>query len=254
MAATAKDIEVRPVSRRDAAECIRRYHYSGKPYCKSTVHLGVFLGGRLYGAMQFGDPVNKRLSMGLVSGTGWHQFTELNRMAFGPELPRNSESRALSVALRILRNNASQLKWVQSFADGAQCGDGTIYRASGFVLTQIKKNSLFRVGGGVMSPTGLRTGRFRALVSRHGTAWAKRALGAELEPIPGFQLRYVYFLDPAWRARLTCAEIPFSRIAEVGAKMYLGKRAGSSDSAASGHQSEEGGASPTSALPAYEDG
>lgn len=34
-----------------------------------------------------------------------------------------------------------QLKWVVSFADGAQCGDGAIYRASGFVLTGIRVNN-----------------------------------------------------------------------------------------------------------------
>ena len=43
-------------------------------------------------------------------------------------------------------------------------------------------------------------------------------------PIPGFQLRYIYFIDRACRAKLTVPEIPFSRIDELGAGMYKGEK------------------------------
>ena len=43
-------------------------------------------------------------------------------------------------------------------------------------------------------------------------------------PIPGFQLRYMYFIDPSYRKRLTVPEIPFSRIDEMGAGMYKGEK------------------------------
>jgi hypothetical protein len=62
-------------------------------------------------------------------------------MAFDELLPKNSESRSISVALRLIKKKAPQIKWILSFADGTQCGDGTIYRASGFKLCGIKKNS-----------------------------------------------------------------------------------------------------------------
>jgi hypothetical protein len=39
----------------------------------------------------------------------------------------------------------------------------------------------------------------------------------------GFQLRYIYFLDPKYRKRLTVPEIPFSKIDEMGAGMYKGE-------------------------------
>ena len=59
----------------------------------------------------------------------------------------------------------------------------------------------------------------------------------------------------AVRDRLTVPVIPFSRIAEMGAGMYLGKkRAGRADSGPSADQAEGGGANPTSAiLPAIRD-
>jgi hypothetical protein len=61
-------------------------------------------------------------------------------MAFSDILPRNSESRAIAISIRLIKKNAPHIKWIVSFADGCQCGDGTIYRASGFELTAIKKN------------------------------------------------------------------------------------------------------------------
>ena len=44
------------------------------------------------------------------------------------------------------------------------------------------------------------------------------------KPIPGFQLRYMYFINPTYRKRLTVPEIPFSRIDELGAGMYKGEK------------------------------
>jgi hypothetical protein len=41
--------------------------------------------------------------------------------------------------------------------------------------------------------------------------------------IPGFQLRYVYFIDKTYRQRLTVPEVPFSKIDEMGAGMYKGE-------------------------------
>lgn len=61
-------------------------------------------------------------------------------MAFSDLLPKNSESRAIAISIRLLKQKAPHLKWIISFADGCQCGDGTIYRASGFELTNIKEN------------------------------------------------------------------------------------------------------------------
>lgn len=40
---------------------------------------------------------------------------------------------------------------------------------------------------------------------------------------PGFQLRYVYFMGPKWRKRLTVPELPFSEIDRRGTGMYKGE-------------------------------
>ena len=42
--------------------------------------------------------------------------------------------------------------------------------------------------------------------------------------LPGFQLRYIYFIDKTYRERLTVPELPYSAIEEAGARMYKGER------------------------------
>ena len=77
----------------------------------------------------------------LVKNTGWNEFIELNRMAFDDYLPKNSESRCIAISIKLIKKHYPHIKWIISFADGCQCGDGAIYRASGFKLVYIKQNS-----------------------------------------------------------------------------------------------------------------
>lgn len=240
---SAKDIVLKPIDAKAANELIKRVHYSGKVVQNSQLHIGVYYHGKLEGAMQFGPSLDKRKIMGLVSGTGWNEFIELNRLAFTDALPRNSESRALAVAMRLLRKYAPQIKWVISFADATQCGDGTIYRAAGFVLTGIKKNdqiwesprgarfsrtSLTDGRSKIQQEKAVRLSRVTATKARNiletGAASMKTFQEAGFRPIPGFQLRYIYFIDPSYRQRLTVPELPYSKIAEVGAGMYRGEK------------------------------
>jgi hypothetical protein len=205
--ASAKDIFIKPIKAHAAKSIIQKHHYSGKCTQNSQLHFGVFIGGKLDGALQFGPPIDRRKILPLVKDSKWGDVIELNRMAFGSDLPRNSESRAISVCFRLMRSYYPQIKWVVSFADGCQCGDGTIYRASGFILTAINKNSTM-----AMLPNG-------DVVAIHGTS-KKDMTGAVR--LKGYQLRYIYFLDKKERSNLSVKEIPFSEIDKLGAGMYKG--------------------------------
>lgn len=289
----AKALIVKPISSQDANRIVRSLHYSGKVVNNSQIHLGVFMDGKCGGAMQFGPSLDKRKIQGLVSGTLWNEFIELNRMAFADWLPRNGESRCIGYAMRWIKKTYPWIKWVVSFADGTQCGDGTIYRASGFVLTGIKKNNqiweaptgeVFNdtsirpgIGGErereraaqVFSRTSLTDGRSKqqqqakSIVSRTTTTKGTHILetgassmkvykDAGWKPKAGFQLRYIYFLDPTARDRLTAPILPFSEIDRRGAGMYKGKQriscAGSVRGDTPPVQGGEGGSSPTPAL------
>lgn len=264
----AKRIIVKPISRQDADKVIKALHYSGKVVNNSQLHLGVFLDGKCGGALQFGPSLDKRKIVSLVEGTGWNEFIELNRLAFADWLPRNSESRAIAYSMRWIRKTYPHLKWIVSFADATQCGDGTIYRASGFILTGIKRNTQIWEApqGDRFSRTSLTDGRSKQQqqqanrlcrvsatkagnILTTGGASMSSFKDAGFVPLPGFQLRYIYFLDPESRHRLTVPELQFSEIDRMNARMYLGiKRPSSIDSDASAIHAEEGGANPTDGL------
>lgn len=234
---SAKDLRVEPMGARAANAFMRRMHYSGKVVRNSQLHLGVLWEGRVEGVLQFGPSLDKRKLIGLVEGTEWDQFLELNRMAFSERLPRNSESRAIAVSMRLIRKHAPRVKWIVSFADATQCGDGTIYRASGFVLTGIKTNKdLARLpDGSVIHTLTLHSGTNRPRPEAGGRSYFDvtggrydfpgyiKAVGGEI--LTGHQMRYLYFLDQKWRDKLTVPEVPFAEIARLGAGMYLGERA-----------------------------
>lgn len=231
----AKDIVLRPIESALANDTIRRLHYSGKYVRNSQVHLGVFLNGSLEGAMQYGPPMDRSKLLGMVTDTPWNGMLELNRMAFSEVLPPNSESRAIAVGFRLLRRYAAHVKWVVTFADATQCGDGTIYRAAGLFLTGIRTSrNLARLPGGtVIHKMTLESGPSRPRPEAGGRSYYEvtggrydfaayvAALGGAV--LPGYQLRYVGFVDPSWRDRLAVPVLPYSTIAEVGASMYKGR-------------------------------
>lgn len=229
-----KEIIIKVIPAKVANPFVMKHHYSGKVVQNSSLHFGAFLDGRLHGVLSYGPSMDKRKIIGLVEDTGWNEFLELNRMAFDEYLPRNSESYCIGATLRMIRKQAPQIKWVISFADGTQCGDGTIYRASNFVLTGINQNTSC-----LILPNGEKINSL--LISAHPDAVALKECAKYLGVDPnkrrtvsdwlklgakrlsGFQLRYIYFLDKASRKKLTVPEIPFSKIDEMGAGMYKGE-------------------------------
>ncbi len=188
--------------------------------------------------MSFGSPLDKRKVLPLVSGTVWTGMLELNRMAFSDRLPRNSESRCMAVAFRLIKKHYPHIEWVVSFSDGCQCGDGAIYRASGFVLTQIKENSQIRINPETGMP-------MQSMAAFH---IGKTKDFKDWQKIRGYQLRYIYFLNESAKARLTVPVIPFSKIDEMGAGMYKGESIKRDTKATTSDQLVGGGAIPTITL------
>ena len=205
-----KEIELKVIPAKIANDFVKKHHYSGKVVSNSFLHFGAFLDKKLHGVMSFGHSLDKAKTQKLVKNTGWNEFCELNRMAFDDYLPRNSESYCIGKALRLLKKNAPHLKWVISFADGCSCGDGTIYRASNFILTQIKKNSTMWIND--------KGDKVQNMSFATNPALNKK----DFKRLDGYMLRYVYFLDKKCIKDLTCEIIPFSKIKEMGAGMYKG--------------------------------
>lgn len=107
-------------------------HYSKRIVNNSYLHLGVFSGRELVGVMQWGYALNPNSGARVVTGTGNREYMELNRLWLHDNMPRNSESRAISYALKAIKQLYPSVQWVQSFAD-ERCGRfGVVYQASNF--------------------------------------------------------------------------------------------------------------------------
>lgn len=227
---SAKEIIVKPIDKPTADKIVKKYHYSGKVVQNSNLNFGVYYKGLLLGAMQFGSPTDKRKMLPLVKDTLWNEMIELNRMAFSDALPRFAESRAIAMAFKWMKKN-SEIKWCISFADGCQCGHGTIYQASNFYLTQIKENSRI-----IELPNGERThfinfspsqkNKYTKVMKAKGYTNELEYLNNEFKgwkKLKGYMYKYIYFIDQKTKKDFTGEFIPFSKIKELDIEMYKGE-------------------------------
>jgi hypothetical protein len=217
----AKEIIVKVIPAKIANEFVKKYHYSGKVVPNSILHFGCFLDEQLHGVLSYGSPMVKKNVIQFVENTKWNEMLELNRMAFNDYLPKNSESRCISISIKLIKKNAPHIKWILSFSDANLCGDGTIYRASGFNLIGVNKNtSTYQLPNGeVVCSLTSSAHRTKESNGKSGTNWIKENGGKKLE---GFQIRYIYVIDKT--CKITVPILPFSKIDELGAGMYKGKK------------------------------
>lgn len=214
----AKEIIVKVIPAKVANEFVKKHHYSGKVVPNSTLHFGAFLDNQLHGVLSYGSPFIKKKALTMVHNTSWNGMLELNRMAFDEYLPKYSESRCISISIKLIKRNAPHIKWILSYSDGTQCGDGTIYRASGFYLTDIKKNT-----GIIKMPNGEIRAKMTFTKGKHILNQNGKAnIPQGSEYLEGYQLRYIYLIDKT--CKLNVPILPFSKIKEMGAQMYKGKK------------------------------
>ena len=208
----AKEIIVKVIPAKIANEFVKKHHYSGKVVPNSTLHFGCFLDGKLHGVMSYGCSMQKSSIIGLVQPCLWNEMLELNRMAFDDYLPKYSESRCIAISIKLLKKNAPHIKWIISYADGCQCGDGAIYRASGFSLVGIVDNTALKINP--------KTGEAIHVIQAHHLKISNEF--RKWEAIKGQQLKYIYLIDKT--CKITVPILPFSKIDEMGAGMYKGKK------------------------------
>lgn len=210
---SVKSIIVKVIPSKIANEFVKKHHYSWKVVPNSQLHFGCFLNWILGGVLSYWPSTDKSKLIGLVEWTERNEFIELNRMAFSDVLPRNSESRCIAITIRMIKKQAPQIKRIISFADGCQCGDWTIYRASGFELTQINQNRWLRVD---------ENGKVYSQVTFSAHKPNEMDKFRKMEKIDGFMLRYIKLLKPNLKRNYEI--IPYSEIDNYGAWMYKGER------------------------------
>ena len=191
-----QSILVAPVPVRIAKQIIVQNHYLHSMPGGTHLSFGVFLLGRLLGALTLGvGPVNAHR---LVHGSNPRDCATLTRLWLSDELPRNSESRVIAVVLRSLKKN-TDLKFVLSYADPAQGHLGVIYQATGWLyIGRSAATPLYDLGDG----KGRHSRTLGHSLGTHSLRYFEDH-GVEVKLVPqAAKHRYINFLVPDWRHRL----------------------------------------------------
>jgi hypothetical protein len=161
----------------------------------ATHSFGVFGPQReLVGAITFGPLASREAAASLGQGT---PTLELTRLWLSDRCARNSESRVIRIAVRLLAALCPDLEWIATYADPSVGHDGTIYRAAGFVYVGLGPQRYDFVPSVFAERRFVRT---RASVPQLKTKAGMAALGIPFKRVPRVRKhRYVLAL----RHRLT---------------------------------------------------
>lgn len=206
---SAKDIILKPLNSKKANEFVKKHHYSWKVVNNSQLHFWVYYNWFLWWVMSYGPSTKKCNLINLVEWTKWNEFIELNRMAFSDILPKYSESRAIAISIKLLKKKAPHLKWIVSFADGCQCWDWTIYRASWFDLSQVTENTWMRIAPDWKTYSQVTYYAHKPNEMKEFKTWTK---------LKWFMLRYIKVIQPNLQKNYEV--LPYSKIDEMWAWMY----------------------------------
>ena len=203
--AALRSLEVKPIPATVAKRLLKREHYLHSYPGGTFLSFGVFAGAELAGAVTFG--VGPSLAHRLVDGATRHDCASLTRLWLSDGLPANSESRVLGVVLRSLRRHTN-LRFLVTYADPAAGHHGTIYQATGWLYTGLSEATpLYDLGDG-------KTRHSRSVGQVFGTHSIRRlgrhGLSVKLVPQVA-KHRYLYFLGPKWRSRLSRPVLPYPK-------------------------------------------
>lgn len=199
-----KDIRVQTIPHRLAKPMIVRHHYLHAWPASSGLSFGLFAGQRLLGVIVLGSgPTNAHA---LVDQATHSDCLVISRVWLDDALPRNSESRCLSIVARLLRQNTS-IKFLLSYADPSAGHGGGIYAGAGWLyIGESQATPLLDFGDGKA-----RHSRSVAhVLGTHGLAYFHDR-GIAVQKVPQSpKRRFIRFIDPAWQSKLLPPVLPYS--------------------------------------------
>jgi len=200
-----KDLVLAPIPHAVANRLVRAHHYLHSAPTGLRLSLGVFARGALRGVVQFN--AGPRGARSLFQGASAAEVLSLCRLWLDDRLPRNSESRVLAVACRLLARH-TLAKAIVSYADPGAGHVGRIYRAAGWLyLGQSEPQPLLALDDG--PPRHTRS--VSSLLHTHSRRYLERH-GFRVRLVPTTpKLLYVKLLDPTWIARLRRQPLPYPR-------------------------------------------
>lgn len=139
---------IREISKDEALNMVRKYHYSNTLPKINRYYMGFFLDGEIVGVMTLGlgtRPLHtiKRIFPSL----GTDDYLEIGRMCMTEEMPRNSESQMISQLIKWLKANHPEIKILFTWADGMLGKVGYVYQASNFIYAGYSGGEMYMKGG-----------------------------------------------------------------------------------------------------------
>jgi hypothetical protein len=105
-------------------EWIAERHYLGYTPCGARLRLAVYHEGQCVGGMLWGRPTAREYDQ--------FRMLELTRMYLEDLCPKNSESRCLALATKIIRAQLPEIHTLISYSDPTYGHTGIIYKAAGW--------------------------------------------------------------------------------------------------------------------------
>jgi hypothetical protein len=221
---------------------VARHHYSKVMPKLNKVVLGLFQKEGLVGCITFGWGVRPKDTIKkLFPSLDSKDYLEIGKLCMLDELPKNSESRFITAAMRFLKQLRPELKIVFTWADALWGKPGYIYQASNFLFGGSIGSEAYRTKEGarlhprqlhkyLMSIGEISKGKKGAYVTPTDVAknpslgvgnWKpKGTVSGTRRPFPsdmqrlglahvrGLQFRYVYFLCNSRESEALLKESP----------------------------------------------
>jgi hypothetical protein len=187
-----EEFYVKEIPKNVSKEIIIKNHYSHKVCNDATthIHLGCFINGDLLGCLQFGYAMNPQSMSSVVANTQLNEYKELNRMWFDDKAERNTESKAISYAIRYIRSKFKVVKWIQSFADERCGGLGIVYQAANFKFYGEHISIFWEFENEIYHNSRITNGKRNKKSELEKSGFYETAIKTELR-----QFRYIYFIN-----------------------------------------------------------
>ena len=205
-------IELKIIHQRECEFFLRKWHYSPIMPKLTKIRLGYYKDKTLVGVMTFGwgtRPLHtiKKLFPQLTT----KDYYEIGKMAMDDIMPRNSESKMISLAIKWLKQN-SDISYLYTWADGMVGKVGYVYQASNFLYGGfIETDTYITNSGERIHPRtigGLIKNETNAKVGARPTP--SQCIEHDFTRVKGYQFRYIYPLNKKSRKQLQKSTVNWS--------------------------------------------
>lgn len=201
-----RDYYLAQIPSRLAKDTIIQHHYSGRVVNNSYIHLGIYLEGDFVGVLQFGYALQPKKVGKICDDCDSIDYLELNRMWLDDIAPRNSESMAISYAIKYIKKVCPRVRWIQSFADERCGGLGVVYQAANFGYYGSHMGTFYMVDGETYHEMLLTTNKRGGGRGRFLRANIERATKHSLR-----QFRYIYIVKKGWEKKIKLLKQPYPK-------------------------------------------